>query len=108
MLEGLDMRVVDKILSKSRIINIERKLQFPKSLKELTYICVSLGITTFPQSKPLLYPLRINRTNYHKDTLYLTPHLLPNLNVLIYRDSNPQVGGMSNFFDLNPNVDYVN
>ncbi|KXN64949.1 hypothetical protein CONCODRAFT_80888 [Conidiobolus coronatus NRRL 28638] len=95
------------ILSESDYPNLAKSLQLPKSLKELIYIKVALGITDLYQ-KMGINILRLLEHGYWEERLYLKAQILPNLKLLKFWDPNPDAGRMREFIALNPNVDYIN
>jgi hypothetical protein len=106
-LEILSIERVSLMLVKSENTNLSLFLQFPKSLKELTYIGVFLGFSPSYQDSSLLV-LKEPWVRHETVRLKLMPQSLPNLKLLKFLDPNPDTGRMREFIALNPNVEYIN
>jgi hypothetical protein len=112
-LQILDMQQVNLILIPNETSNSSPNLQFPKSLKKLTYEFVMLGITSYPETTPIQF-LRDIKRDYHKEFLNLLPQYLPNLKSLNYDNydgyhfnENWNVREFEKFLSGCPTLEYV-
>jgi hypothetical protein len=103
-LEILNIKSICLVLTSSDDPNLAIFLQYPNSLKELTYINVHLITTDYPQLKPLNFVLRWS-PRFDSQNLGLNPQLLPNLRILNVCESDLNTGQMSGFLAMNPDVE---
>jgi hypothetical protein len=110
-LEELDMHQVNLILNPNEASNSSPNLHFPKSLIKLDYQYIKLGITDYPEARPLKF-LRemkgiLKRRGYRKEYLYLLPQYLPNLKSLSFYSRGWNVAELEKFLEMCPALEYV-
>jgi hypothetical protein len=105
-LEILHMLHVNLALTPAEDPNLAIFLQYPKSLKELKYIKVLLGVTMQFLLRPrqMVYSTKLG---YKRVELDLMPQSLPNLKSFMFDSSNYNAMALEEFINLNPSLEHI-
>jgi hypothetical protein len=110
-LEELDMRYASLILNPKEASNPLPNLQLPKSLTKLTYRYIRLGITDYPEARPLQFLRdmrgKTKRRRYRRECLNLLPQCLPNLKSLLFYNWDWNVTEFEKFLEMCPVLENV-
>jgi hypothetical protein len=103
-LDILQMYSINLILTPSEDPNLAIFLQYPKSLKELSYIFVDLCVSDIYNNQAL-YVLKDSKFRFRGEKLDIIPQVLPNLKILNVCESEMATRRTSEFLALNPDVE---
>jgi hypothetical protein len=100
------MELACLVLTPSEDPNLTIFLQYPKSLKELTYKNIRLKVALYSKYRSLLV-LNDTKTVSRGTEIAIMPQVLPNLKVLNVYESDLTTRRMGEFLALNPDVKVV-